>query len=119
MWLLVTPDVAYNHKMVMSGRRLCSALVDDFLHPAHFAGLEPNFNAMRVMCGVGQNVLHDPARPFPRALILFLDDVDLKPRFNVLPILTIHFQTFLRKPICSPGCSRNALLIMSRENAAG
>jgi hypothetical protein len=51
----------------------CNNLLDS----AHFTGFKAHLDAVRVMGGTGQDLLHDPARPFPCSLILFLDDVYL------------------------------------------
>src|SRR5215475_9014831 len=70
---------------------------NDLLHSAHFAGFKTHLDAVRVMCGTGQYLLHDPVRPFPCALILFLDYVDLKPWFYVFSVLATHTSSPLRK----------------------
>src|SRR5215475_10747760 len=52
---------------------------------------------MRVMSGTGQYLLHDSTCPLSGTLILFLDDVDLKPRLYVFSVLAIHFSSLWRK----------------------
>jgi hypothetical protein len=65
-------------------------LIDNLLDSAHFAGFKAHLDAVRVMGGTGQYLLHDSPRPFSAALILFLDDVDLKPWFYVFSVLAVH-----------------------------
>jgi hypothetical protein len=72
------------------------ALIDDLLDPTHFAGFKTHLDTVRMMSGTCQYVLHDSTRSFSGALILFLDDVDLKPRFYVFSVLAIHFSSLLR-----------------------
>lgn len=77
--------------MILLGLALFSALLsDDFLHSANFAGFKSNLDAVRMICGVGQNVSHDSARALSRALILFLDDFNFQPALYIFPILPIH-----------------------------
>src|SRR5215470_9113682 len=71
------------------------AFIYNLLDSAHFAGLEAHLDAMRVMSGTGQYVLHDSMCPLSSTLILFLDDVDLKPGFYVFSVLAIHTQPCL------------------------
>src|SRR5262245_16863832 len=70
---------------------------NNLLHSAHFAGFEAHLDAMRVMSGTGQYLLHDSTRPLSSTLILFLDDVDLKPRLYVFSVLAIHISSLPRK----------------------
>jgi hypothetical protein len=72
------------------------ALIDDLLDPTHFAGFKTHLDTVRMMSGTCQYVLHDSTRSFSGALILFLDDVYLKPRFYVFSVLAIHFSSLLR-----------------------
>jgi hypothetical protein len=72
------------------------ALIDDLLDSAYFAGFKTHLDAVGMMSGTCQYLLHDSPRSFSGALILFLDDVDLKPRFYVFSVLTIHFSSLLR-----------------------
>jgi hypothetical protein len=51
---------------------------------------------MRMMRRTGQDILHDSARSFSGALILFLDNVDLKPGFYVFSVLAVHLSSLLR-----------------------
>jgi hypothetical protein len=66
------------------------ALIDNLLHSAHFAGLKTHLDAMRMMGGTCQYIFHDSSGSFSGALILFLDDVDFKPRFYVFSVLAVH-----------------------------
>src|SRR5262245_32250825 len=70
-------------------------LIDNLLDSAHFAGFKAHLDAMRVMRGAGQYLLHDTTRPLSSTLILFLDDVDLKPRLYVFSVLAVHIN-----PVC-------------------
>ena len=72
------------------------ALIDDLLDSAYFAGFKTHLDAVGMMGGTCQYILHDSPRSFSGALILFLDDVDLKPRFYVFSVLAIHFSSLLR-----------------------
>jgi hypothetical protein len=65
-------------------------LIDNLLDSAHFARFKAHLDAVRVMGGTGQYLLHDSQRPFSAALILFLDDVNLNPRFYVFSVLAVH-----------------------------
>ena len=71
-------------------------IIDNLLDSAHFAGFKTHLDAMRVMSGTGQYLLHDSPRSFSCALILFLDDVDLKSWFYVFSVLAVHFSSLLR-----------------------
>ncbi len=66
------------------------AFIDDLLDSTHFAGFKTHLDAVRMMGGICQYILHNSTRSFSGALILFLDDVDLKPRFYVFSVLAIH-----------------------------
>src|SRR5215510_13850349 len=72
------------------------ALIDNLLDSAHFAGFKTHLDAVRMMGGTCQYLLHNSPRSFSGALILFLDDVDLKPRFYVFSVLAIHTSSLLR-----------------------
>jgi hypothetical protein len=70
---------------------------NNLLHSANFAGLKSHLDAMRMIGGICQDILHDPARSFSSALILFLDDIDFEPGFYVFSILTVHTLSLIRK----------------------
>jgi hypothetical protein len=72
------------------------ALINDLLDSTYFAGFKTHLDAVRMMGGTCQYILHDSMRSLSGALILFLDDVDLKPRFYVFSVLAIHFSLLLR-----------------------
>jgi len=72
------------------------AFIDDLLDSAYFAGFKTHLDAMGMMSGTCQYILHDSQRSFSGALILLLDDVYLKPRFYVFSVLAIHFSSLLR-----------------------
>ena len=73
----------------LRGRR-CSCAINDLLHSADGAGFKADLDAVWMMGGTGQNIFHDSARSLSSALILFLDDVDLKSGLYVFSVLTIH-----------------------------
>jgi hypothetical protein len=54
---------------------------------------------MRMMRGTGQYFLYDSARSPSSALVLFLDDVYLKPGFYIFSVLAIH--TIMSAPFSS------------------
>jgi len=67
-----------------------SSFTYNLLDSPRFAGFNTHFDAVRMMCGTGQYLLHDSARPLSRALIPFLDNVDLNPGFYVFSVLAVH-----------------------------
>lgn len=74
-------------------------LIDNLLNSADFSGFKTHLDAMGMMGGIGQDILHDSARSFSGALVLFLDDVDFKSGFYVFSVLTIH--TIISAPFSS------------------
>src|SRR5262245_25859531 len=85
-----------NNRQHLGILALYLALIDDLLDSAYFAGFKTHLDAVRMVGGTCQYILHDSTRPFSGALILFLDDVDIKPRFYVFSVLAIHFSSLLR-----------------------
>src|SRR5882672_4174392 len=75
------------------------AFIDNLLDSAHFAGFKTHFDAVRMIGGTGQDIFHDSARSFSSALILFLDDVDLKSGFYVFSVLAVHTSFSFRKQL--------------------
>ena len=68
----------------------------DALHAPDGAALQPDFNAVRMRRGTGQNLLHDAVRQFARPLVFFLNDVHLKPFGDVFSILSVHTSSDFR-----------------------
>ena len=52
--------------------------------------LKPHLYAVRMVVGVGQDLLHYSASPLAGALILLQDDVHLKTGVDIFAILSIH-----------------------------
>jgi hypothetical protein len=92
------PDV----KSLLTG----SVFIDNLLDSAHFAGLKTHFDAMRMTGGTGQDILHDSSRSFSGALILFLDDVNLDPRFYIFSVLAVHAFFIDPRPHWSAGVAK-------------
>jgi hypothetical protein len=66
-------------------------ITNNLLHSANLAGFKTHLDSVWVMSGTGQNILHDSARPLSCALVLLLNDVDIKSGFYVFPVLAVHF----------------------------
>ena len=84
------------------------AFIYNLLDSAHFAGFKTHLDAVRVVGGTGKDLLHDSSRPLPCPLILFLDDVYLKPGFYVFSVLAVHTSLFSLTTISAPFSSHSA-----------
>src|SRR5215475_8235835 len=89
---------------------------DNLLHSAHFAGFKAHIDAMRMMGGICQDILHDSARSFSSALVLLLDDVNFQPRFYVFSILAVHISLAI---ISAPFSSHSASMPCACLTLAG
>jgi hypothetical protein len=77
----------------------CTFLREDFFHPTDDAVCQANLNPVR-MCGrLCKNILNDPFRQFPGALVLFPDNLDPGSRFSIRPVSSTHFCR--RGQVCS------------------
>jgi hypothetical protein len=73
---------------------------------------------MRMMGGICQDILYDPARSFSSALILFLDDVNFETWFYVFSILAVHTLRF-GKSLQPPKVQRGYVLILKWRQPLG
>ena len=64
------------------------------LNSPHLTGFQADFDPMRVVRGAGQNIFDDPTRQFAAPLILFQDDIDFDPGFDLTPVLAVHRRSF-------------------------
>ena len=73
--------------------KLCwatAAYAQDYLNATHFARDQPYLNAVGMLWRISQDVFDDTARALAAALMLFLNDFDLKAGPDMLAGLTIH-----------------------------
>ena len=62
----------------------------NLFHAPDLPALQTDLDAVRMIRGLGEDVLDDAFRQLAGALILFQDDQDLHPWFDVRADLTIH-----------------------------
>jgi len=60
-------------------RRVILRLLHNLFDSSHFPALQTDFDAMRMIRGLGKDILDDAFRQLAGALILFQDDQDLHP----------------------------------------
>lgn len=73
----------------MGGRRQ-TRLLDDFLDATDDSVVEHDLYAVRMVGGVGENLLNDAFREFPCALVLLFYDADFHSRLNLSSDLAVH-----------------------------
>ena len=68
------------------------------MNSSHLTIFQADFDPVWVVRGVGQNVFDDSARQFAAPLILFQDDIDFDPGFDLIPVLAVHQLSFPLDP---------------------
>jgi hypothetical protein len=68
------------------------------LNSPHLTVFQADFDPVWVVRGAGQNIFDDSAGQFAAPLILFQDDINFDPGFDLTPVLTAHRHSFPPDP---------------------